>query len=440
MASVLIQVIQFLAGLSLIVGIHELGHLFFAKLFKMRVNSYIIGFPPKIFKIRYGETEYAIGSIPLGGAVHIAGMLDESCPSTPAADLPQPWEFRSKPAWQRLIVILGGIIFNLLSSLLIYIGLCYAMGYHFLSKDSVNQYGIMPNAVGVQMGFKPGDKVIKINGKDFENFHDIYTAAISLHASSYYTVCRAGQTLELPIIPERFMALAKEETVGFIRPMQPCIIASVDSHSSAELSGLMAGDQIVKLADQDIFDCAQLMEVLPSFLGKSVSILYMRKGYPMATSLTIDAKTKRLGIGIAPPALTYIKQSYSLLQAIPVGLQQATTVMQQQLWGMWKIVTGKLSIKKSLGGPISLATMFERTFVWHRFLTLVAMLSIVIGLTNAFPLPVLDGGHALFILYEMLFRKKVPDRVIQLTQQIGWVLLVLIMLYVCGNDTYKLFA
>jgi len=181
------MIVQFLLGLSIIVGLHELGHLLFAKLFGMRVESYAIGFPPKLFRFTWGETEYSVGAIPLGGAVKIAGMIDESLDTASLARTPQPWEFRAKPAWQRLVVMLGGIFFNMISGILIYTALTFALGDIYLPKKEVNKHGIVPNAIGSSLGFQEGDQIININGRDFEKFADVLKPYTLLAANSYYT-------------------------------------------------------------------------------------------------------------------------------------------------------------------------------------------------------------------------------------------------------------
>ncbi|ROT47700.1 RIP metalloprotease RseP [Candidatus Cardinium hertigii] len=430
----LIKTIQFLAGLSIIVGIHELGHLLFAKLFGMRVNSYMIGFPPKIFKIKFGETEYALGSIPLGGAVQIAGMIDESLDSNHLTNPPQPWEFRSKSAWQRLMVILGGIVFNLISGTLIYIGLVYMRGSTYLPKDEVNKYGIIPNTIGMQMGFKEGDKIIKINGKDFEDFNDALSPTLLLREKSYYTIIRDDRELNLSI-PEKIIEyLSDNYKTPFIQPIYPCVIRTVVPNSNAYLAGLMEKDQIITLAGKATLHIDQLITVAKTCLGKEVEIVYLRNGIQMATTIKIEQQG--LGIVLAQPAYKALK--YSFLQSIPIGVKKATTTIQNQCLAIWKLLTGKLSITKSLGGPISIVQIFSNEFIWDRFLELVALLSIVIGLTNLLPLPVLDGGHALFILYEMLSGRKPSDRFLKITQKWGMVILLLIMLYAFGNDIRKL--
>lgn len=437
----LIKTLQFLSGLSIIVGIHELGHLLFAKLFKMQVNSYMIGFPPKIFKTKIGSTEYALGSIPLGGAVQIAGMVDESLDTDCLSSNPKPWEFRSKPAWQRLIVILGGIIFNLVSGTLIFSGLAYVRGYTYLPKDVVNKYGITPGIIAAQMGFKEGDKIIKINGKDFQDFSDTYSPSLLLRHKSYYTINRDGVELDLPIPEQMIESLSEQksnkESGYFLLPIYPCYITAVVPNSSADLAGLTTGDQIIELANQPTPYFHQLLKVKNAHLGKEVEMAYVRNGIKKTVLITLGQSKENSTIGFTIDSHKYETRSYSLIQSIPAGLNEAMKIIQNNFLGIWKLITGKLSIKKSLGGPISIAQAFESKWIGHRFWQIIASLSIAIGLTNLLPLPALDGGHALFILYEIVIGRKLPDRFLQITQKIGMILLLLIILYVFSNDIRK---
>lgn len=432
----LIKTIQFLAALCILVGIHELGHLLLAKLFKMRVTSYMIGFPPKLFKVKWGETEYALGSIPLGGAVQIAGMVDESLATDDLQNSPQPWEFRSKPAWQRLITILGGIIFNLISGILILIGLTYMMGSTYLPKDEVNKYGIMPSALASKMGFKTGDQIININGKDFEDFSEVLSPNLLLHSNSYYTINRNGKLLRLPI-PEKIIEdLSDIKKDFFVRPIWACLIHAVGANSSAAQAGLMAGDQIIKLAGQSTLDVDALTKVAKTCSGKTVEVVYLRDGIKMATSIQVSQQG--LAIQWAQPPYKYKQLHYSFVASIPIGLGKAVDLMQCQFLAIWKLITGKLTLQKSLGGPISIAKNFGNEFIGYRFWMLVASLSITIGLINLLPIPALDGGHALLIVYEVLSGRKPSNSFLQNTQKLGMILILLLMIYAFSNDIRKL--
>ena len=432
-----ITILQFLLGLTFIVGVHELGHLLFAKVFKMRVKSYIIGCPPKIVKFKLGDTEYALGSIPLGGAVQIEGMIDESLATDNFSNQSQPWEFRSKPAWQRLIVILGGIVFNLVSGVMIYIVLNYTIGSVFLPKDQVNKYGIYPNELGRKLGFQEGDKIVKINGKDFKYFDDVMSASLLLSSHTYYTVERHGVWYDIPIprnILEQLMDKRHGDMAFYIEPITPYIIKSVVPNSSFALKGLKAGDQLISIAEQSVLYVHQLEKALRMHVGKEVLVSYISDGLRKNVMVTID-HGKNLNIARVLPVKHV---SYSVLESIAMGISQVHTLVCQYFLGIWNLITGQLSIKKSLSGPIGIVRCFDHEFVWDRFWRIIAHLSISIALTNLLPIPALDGGHALFLIYECLFRRKPSDKFLTTVQKMGMIFLLLIMLFVIGNDIFNL--
>lgn len=431
-----IKTIQFLGALFIMVGIHELGHLFFAKLFKMRVNSYMIGFPPKIFKWKWGETEYSLGSIPLGGAVQIAGMVDESLNDDHLNHPPAPWEFRAKSAWQRLITILGGIIFNLVSGAFICVALAYVMGYTYLPKDEVNKYGIVPNAIGSAMGFEIGDKIIKINGANFEDFQEAFSINLLLGSNGYYTIYRDGKLLRLPI-PEKIIEDLSDIKKGlFIRPLIPCLIQYIPTQSNAEKAGLKPGDQIIELNGTSTLDRKSLVKVIQGCVGKIVKVVYLRGG--IKTSSQIQVGQEGLGVTLRTFPYNFKQLDYSFTKSIAVGLGKTLELMQGQALTIWKLITGKLSVKKTLSGPIGIAQNFGDEFIGHKFWTLVAYLSIAIALANLLPIPALDGGHALCILYEAVSGRKLSDNFLQTIQKAGMIFIILLTLYAFSNDIRKL--
>jgi regulator of sigma E protease len=402
----------------------------------------MIGFPPKLVKFQWGETEYALGSIPLGGAVQIAGMVDESLEDsdTWASTDPKPWEFRSKPAWQRLIVLLGGILFNLLSAAVLYIVFAYVLGHSYLSKEEVNKYGIVPSEIGMQMGFQEGDKLIRINGKDFDDFFDFISLRLLLGAENYYTVERSGTMLDIPI-PEGIMErlTAQKRPVPFLQPAYPYKVGAVEPNSKAATAGLMAGDQLLKIEEHPVLYVHQLKKALKMYQGMKATITYLRQGITQTTCIQLNTQKELLGLQLKT-TLTPSHIRYSLPESILAGTKETLRGMQEYLLGIWKLITGKLSVKKSLGGPISIAQAFGSEFVWWAFWKQVANFSIVIALTNLLPLPALDGGHALFVIYEMVSGRKPSDRFLAISQKLGMVVLLALMLYAFGNDIRKLFG
>ncbi|MHB9147511.1 MAG: RIP metalloprotease RseP [Candidatus Amoebophilus sp.] len=435
---ILIMIIQFVLGLSIIVGIHELGHMLFAKLFGMRVESYTIGFPPKIFRFKWGETEYGIGALPLGGSVKIAGMIDESLDTNHLSQAPQPWEFRAKPAWQRLLVMLGGIIFNTVSGLLIYICITLALGDTYLSKEEVNKHGILPNSTGMMLGFQEGDKIVNINGKDFTNFAEVISPRTLLKTNGYYTVERNGQEVRINIPSNLLEKLSEEKaSIDFIVPRAPFEVKGIQPHSGAQKAGLRPGDQIVAINGQPTPYFNQLQVALLANAGQQVNITYLRDGKLQKTVAPINAAGK-LGF-CSRPLLRYEKRKYNLGQAIVIGSTRAIEVVRTNIIALGKIITGKVSASKSLSGPIGIAQIFGTHFDWVHFWSIVGFLSIILAFTNLLPIPALDGGHAIFLSYELITGRKVPDKVLENVQKVGLVILLLLIGYGFFNDLRKLF-
>ncbi|XWN34976.1 MAG: RIP metalloprotease RseP [Roseivirga sp.] len=432
------MVTQFLLGLSIVAGLHELGHLLFAKLFGMRVETYTIGFSPKLFRFQWGETEYALGLLPLGGAVKITGMIDESMDTAELASAPQPWEFRAKPAWQRLVVMLGGILFNVVTGIIIFIALTFTLGDTYLSKQEVNKHGIVPNALGKTLGFQEGDQIVAIHGQDFEKFNDILKPATLLAANGYYTVLREGQTVRIAIPPDMIERLADHKgQEGFVMPRMPFAVGTVQSMSGAAQAGLQPGDHIVAIADQPTLYFHQLKQVLADKAGQQVMLQYRREDTLHTTTAQISEEGT---LGFQPSLLlTHEKQYYSLGQAVVVGTLRAYTVIETNIMALSKIFTGQLSPTKSLSGPIGIAQIFGKSFDWIQFWSVTGFLSLVLALTNLLPIPALDGGHALWIVCEMITGRRLSDKFLLNAQMVGMAILLFLITYAVVNDLYRLF-
>ena len=434
---ILIMIIQFLLGLSIIIGLHELGHLLFAKLFGMRVESYAIGFPPKLFRVQWGETEYSVGAVPLGGAVKITGMIDESLDTANLTKAPQPWEFRAKPAWQRLLVMLGGIFFNLISGTLIYIALTLALGATYLPKEEFNKHGIVPNALGARLGFQEGDQIINISGQDFEAFSDVLKPYTLLAANGYYTVLRGDQTVRIDIPADLVAQLSEaKDQANFLAPRIPFAVGQVQPASGADQAGLQPGDQIVAVAGAATPYFHQIRAELAANAGQQVPIRYIRAGVTQSATAKVSAAGT---LGFQPKVLlNYTKRRYSLGQAIVTGTERAFDVARTYLVGLFKILTGKVSASKSLSGPIGIVQVFGKSFDWVPFWNIVGFLSLAIAFTNLLPIPALDGGHALWILYELITGRRLSDKFLETAQKTGMGILLLLIGYTIVNDLYKL--
>ncbi|TDB68993.1 RIP metalloprotease RseP [Arundinibacter roseus] len=434
---ILIMAGQLILGLSILVGLHELGHLVAAKMFGMRVEKYFIGFPPKIWSIQKGETEYGLGAIPLGGFVKISGMIDESMDTDQMNQEPQPWEFRSKPAWQRLVVMLGGIFVNIVVGVFIFIVIAYNNGDRFLSREEVNRYGIVAGKLAEEIGLKTGDKIVAVNGKSFTNFDEAVSSDVFLGSNSYYTVQRAEEG-EVDIdIPNSFIEKLSEpdQRGNFIRPAEPFTVGELVPGLPAVKAGLQTGDRITAVNGIPITFFHQLQEALDSLQGKTVPFSITRNNVPQTLSVSI---TPEGTIGFYPKSeLNYTTVSYSLPEAAAVGTKDAFGVVYNNIKGFGKIFRGEVSASKALSGPIGIARMFGGVWDWGRFWFLTGLLSMVLAFMNALPIPALDGGHSVILLYEIVSGRKPSDRFLENAQKVGMVLLLGLMAFAIFNDVWK---
>jgi regulator of sigma E protease len=432
----LIMAGQLILGLSILVGLHEWGHMFAAKTFGMRVEKYFIGFPPKIWSVQKGETEYGIGAIPLGGFVKISGMIDESMDTEAMNKDPQPWEFRSKPAWQRLIVMLGGIIVNVIVGVFIFIVIAYKDGEKILSNAEVNKYGIIAGDLAQQIGLKTGDKIVKVNGKTFTDFNDVVSSDVFLGSNSSYTVNRGGQEVDIDI-PNNFIEKLSdpEEKGNFIRPAMPFRIAELVPGMPADKAGMKAGDKIVSINGTPIRFYNELQAKLPTLKGKQAKIVIDRAGQQQE----LDVKVSGDGtIGLYPESLlAFTTINYTVGQAVSKGTENAFAVVFNNIKGFGKIFRGEVSASKALSGPIGIARMFGGIWDWSRFWYLTGLLSMVLAFMNALPIPALDGGHAVILSYEIISGRKPSDAFLENAQKVGMVLLLGLMAFAIFNDVWK---
>ncbi|MCC9138731.1 RIP metalloprotease RseP [Pontibacter silvestris] len=432
---ILIMVGQLILGLTILVGLHELGHMLTAKMFGMRVEKYAIGFPPKLFGKKIGETEYMIGLIPLGGFVKISGMVDESMDTEALKEEPKPWEFRAKPAWQRLIVMMGGIIVNVITGIIIYIILTFNYGESYLPASEA-RYGIVPNEIGQEIGFQKGDKIVAVNGQELEKFEDVYSMDMLLGRNSYYTVERNGEQVKIPVPANLMDRLSnKEERMFFVQPRQTFQIGEVVPASNAAKAGLQAGDYILTVNGKEtqFFDVFQ--EEVRANAGKQVVLQIERNGKPIKLKAQVE-EDGTLGFH-AKPMLNYATREYSLGESVPLGTEQAFGVITANIKGFGKIFRGEADPTKSIGGPIKIAQVYGGSFDWYKFWSLTAMLSMVLAFMNFLPIPALDGGHVMFLTYEMISGRKPSDSFLENAQKVGMVILLCIMGFAIFNDVFQ---
>jgi len=450
----MISVAQLLLSLSFLVAVHEFGHLIAAKYFGMRVEQFSIGFPPKIWSFKKGETEYALSAIPLGGYVKISGMIDESLDTETMKLPPQPWEFRSKPAWQRLVVMLGGIIVNLIVGIIIFIGIIFVFGDTYLLKDKINQMGgVDVGAVGQTIGMKTGDKIIKINGQDFQYLEELIEPQTLLGNDLKITVDRNGEihTLE---VPGNFIEnFNQRENYGqFIAARYPSTVGEVLKGSLAEDIGLKEGDVVLEVNNRPVKYADEVRDIVKSSPTDSVALTISRNGevfrYKEIFKEVEDeeeklVRLKQLGIITWKIPDDYFAEAevtikYGFIESIPLGFKKAFKTLKTQVTAFGQIISGRLSFKKSLSGPLGIAAAFGKTWDWERFWTLTGVLSLVLAFMNLLPIPALDGGHVMFLSYEMISRRKPSDKFLETAQKIGMVFLLALMVFIITNDIVKL--
>ena len=432
---ILVMVGQLILGLSILVGLHEWGHLITAKMFGMRVEKYFIGFPPKIWSIQRGETEYGFGAVPLGGFVKISGLVDESLDTKNLTAEPEPWEFRAKPAWQRLIVMLGGIIVNVITGIIIFVAITYSEGYDYIATKDV-KYGIVAHKLGQEIGLRTGDKIVAINGKPFDDFAEV--RKVFLESNSYYTVERNGEKVDI-YVPNNFIEkISDKKNAGeFIDPIYPFSIREVTPGMPASKSGLLAGDKIVKVNNQPIQFYHEIRDALSNLKNKKAVLEIDRKGKIVTLNVDVPEEGK---IGFAPElGLKTTHIDYSFGESIAIGTQKAFSVVTDNIRGFGKIFRGEVSASKALSGPIGIAQMFGGIWDWGRFWFLTGLLSMVLAFMNILPIPALDGGHSVLLIYEMVTGHKPSDRFLEAAQKVGMVILLGLMVFAFGNDIFKLF-
>lgn len=441
---VLVKLSQFLLSLSLLIVLHELGHFVPAKIFKTRVEKFYLFFDVKfsLFKKKIGDTVYGIGWLPLGGYVKIAGMIDESMDTEQMKQEPQPWEFRSKPAWQRLIIMLGGVTVNFILAFVIYIGMTWYYGDRFIANEDLKDGVWVQSPVLERSGMQSGDKIISIDGKQLSRINE---APAQLITAKEIVVEREGQkqTISLPVdFVEQFM---ESGTGVLVAPRIPLIVSAVpdDSHNK---NVLKPGDFITQLNGVDIEFADQLKPQLDQLSGEKVSAVIKREDEEIEVSLNISEEGT-IGMAFAlgikekdAERLNLYKVShehYSLAASVPIGIQKG----QNQLSGYWKqlkmIVKPETGAYKGVGGFKAIYDVFPSFWSWEVFWNITAFLSIMLGVMNLLPIPALDGGHVMFLLYEMISGRKPSDKFMEYAQTVGFLILIALLLFANGNDIFK---
>jgi len=427
---------QLLLGLSILVGLHELGHLLTAKLFGMRVEKFSIGFPPKIAGFQWGETEYSIGAIPLGGFVKISGMVDESMDTAQLASEPQPWEFRAKPAWQRLIVMLGGIIVNVITGIIIFVTLVYSNGETYFSRDQVIENGIVAYEYGEAIGLKTGDKVLDVNGQPYQSIGELSSGSALLSENGYYTVDRQGEKIKVEI-PKGFInSFNSEEAFSkFIAVRFPFEVGAVDPGTGAEKMGIAAGDQIIAVNGLPISYFDEMQAALQQVKNQSVSLVRRRGAQVDTLNVPVSADA-RIGIAVKP-LVEPVRREYGFMEAFSRGTSRAFGAVIVNAKALGKMFTGEVSTK-NVSGPIGMAKIYGNQWDWVKFWSITGLISMILAFMNLLPIPALDGGHVVFLLYEMVSGRAPSDKFLEYAQKVGMVILLGLMVFAIGNDILKL--
>lgn len=431
----IIKILQFLMSLSLIVIIHEFGHFMFAKLFKCRVEKFYLFFDWKfsLLKKKFGDTTYGIGWIPLGGYVKISGMVDESMDKEQLAQAPKPWEFRSKPAWQRLLVIIGGVMMNFVLAAVIYICVALSWGESYIANQDVTSgYEFSETAQG--FGFENGDKIITIDGKEVTN-SGMLSQEIILGAERKILVQRGDEVIEIEISDAQVGQLLKESS--FIIPRYPFVISQISTMDNSDI--LEVGDSVVMVNGVYTEFSDEVKAELKKSAGGNAELVFYRGEDILNETVKVDAEG-RLGVALAYINIYPVTQKdYTLMEAIPHGLSRGVSQVASYFDQLGLIFNSETEAYKGVGGFITMGKIFPDTWDWLFFWNITALLSIMIGALNIMPVPALDGGHMVFIIYEMITGRQPSQKFMEAAQVVGFVLIIGLVILANGNDIIKLF-
>ena len=485
---VLVKILQLVLALSILVIVHEFGHFITARIFKTRVEKFYIFFNPNFSLFRckkvhgkwrfaffsknvpekyitheridpvtnkkettYEEidlntlspddwrtdedtTEFGIGWIPLGGYCKIAGMIDESMDLEQMKKPAQAWEFRSKPAWQRLIVMVGGVVMNVITAYIIFTGLLISQGSQYLPTSEVNKYGIITYELAQEFGLRDGDKILNVNGNHIENFRKIPMELI-LEDSEYIEVERNGEKIKIELPEDAVEKLINSNSL-FISYHTPFVISDFAPGSIAQKAGMQKGDRIIKINDIEVPFFSDFSNNIVQFANQKVNIAAIRDNDTLYFDIQLADDAK---IGVYRADLEYKTQEYTFLQAIPEGFSKTGRELSDY-WKQLKVIFNpSTKAYESLGGFITIGSIFPSTFDWVSFWELTAFLSIVLAVMNILPIPALDGGHVLFLLYEIITRRKPNDKFMEIAQTVGLFILLALLIFANGNDILRLF-
>lgn len=462
----LIMAGQLLLGLSILVILHELGHFLAARAFGIKVEKFYLFFDAwgfKLFSFKVGDTEYGVGWLPLGGYVKISGMIDESMDTEQLAAPAQPWEFRSKPAWQRLIVMLGGIIVNVIVGIVIFWIITFKYGETFIPNDKLVN-GVSPGIIGKEIGLKTGDKILAVNGQKLIYFDELLSSKVLL-GDTKLTVSRNGSAIDLKVPESVLDNISKHGIKEFVSPrfvakkidsvvtpqdMQPkvglfgkikAIFVKPDTVKAvvpAYQAGLKKGDSVLAINGKSVRFLDDFTAEVEKNAGKTISVKVARGGEEVVLTPKVSAEGT-VGIIFGRFDLPLKTINYGFLESFSIGIDKGWTTFSDNAKGIWKMITGKVSAR-NISSPIGIAKVYGSEFEWEKFWRLTGLISMALAFMNLLPIPALDGGHVVFLIIEMIKGKPLSDKFMEKAQVVGFVILLGLMVFAFGNDILKIFG
>lgn len=440
METILVKAAQLILSLSILVVLHEFGHFMFARLFKTRVEKFYLFFDPwfSLFKVKKGETEYGVGWLPLGGYVKISGMIDESMDKEVMKQPPQPWEFRSKPAWQKLLIMVGGVLMNFIFAFIIYIGVLYAWGETYLPTKNVT-YGIEVNEVGKEIGFQNGDKILTVENKEVENFLKI-VPTIVLDDARTVQVERDGKITNVEISDADLALLLKSKEVMTWRKPFDIQVGNVVDDSPAAEAGLQKGDVFVHVDGTQFEFYDEFSDYLNSKKNETITLTLLRDGNEINQPVSVSEEGK---LGFYPvfnntDFLQLATINYGLLESVPAGIKRGVQTTKDYLKQFKLFFRPETKAYESLGGFATIGNIFPATWDWFSFWNMTAFISIILAIMNLLPIPALDGGHVMFLMFEMISGRKPGEKFMEYAQIAGMVILLGLVLFANANDIIKM--